>query len=74
MLRRTTLTVGRRGFIDRTGWTYSNRNPALVSPTGISQTGISVRRELGMGKLWEEITEAPIPCTQVSAPSPPGAA
>ncbi|MGW1261272.1 hypothetical protein ACWD7Y_04825 [Streptomyces drozdowiczii] len=61
MLRHTTLTIGRRGPIDRTGWTYSNRNPALVSPQGISQTGINVRHELGMGKLWEEIVDAPIP-------------
>ncbi|WP_329147106.1 hypothetical protein OIU91_16400 [Streptomyces sp. NBC_01456] len=61
MLRHTTMTMGRRGPIDRTDFTYSNRNPALVSPVGISQTGISVRRELGMGKLWDGIVEAPIP-------------
>ncbi|WP_405668071.1 hypothetical protein [Streptomyces sp. NBC_00055] len=61
MLRHTTLTIGRRGPIDRTEFTYSNRNPALVSPAGISQTGISVRRELGLTKLWGEIVEAPIP-------------
>ncbi|MEU3979706.1 hypothetical protein AB0F77_06265 [Streptomyces sp. NPDC026672] len=61
MQRHTTLTIGRRGPIDRTEWTYSNRNPALVSPRGVSKTGINVRRELGIGKLWEEITEAPIP-------------
>ncbi|MGW1180229.1 hypothetical protein [Streptomyces drozdowiczii] len=61
MLRHTTLTIGKRGPIDRTEFTYSNRNPALVSPQGISQTGINVRHELGMSKLWEEIVGAPIP-------------
>lgn len=61
MLRHTTLTIGKRGPIDRTDYTYSRRNPALVSPVGISQTGISVRFELGLSRLWDEIVEAPIP-------------
>ncbi|WNI17692.1 hypothetical protein [Actinacidiphila sp. ITFR-21] len=61
MLRHTTLTVGRRGPIDRTEFTYSHRHPALVSPVGVSQTGISVRREVGMNQLWGEIVDAPTP-------------
>ncbi|MFF8283274.1 hypothetical protein ACF06W_11190 [Streptomyces albus] len=61
MLRHTTLTIGKRGPIDRTPWTYSRRNSALVSPAGIRHTGISVRRELTLRRLWEEIATAPIP-------------
>ncbi|MEU9050080.1 hypothetical protein AB0D37_06700 [Streptomyces sp. NPDC048384] len=64
-LRHATLTIGRRGPIDRTGWSYSNRHPALVSPQGISKTGLSVRRELGINKLWAGIAEAPIPLRSV---------
>ncbi|MFJ4686542.1 hypothetical protein [Streptomyces sp. NPDC088789] len=60
MRRHTTMTIGRHGPIDRTDFTYSNRNPALVSPAGVAQTGVNVKRELGIGKLWEETVEAPI--------------
>ncbi|NIY68119.1 hypothetical protein [Streptomyces malaysiensis] len=59
--RHFTLTVRGRRVIDRSDFTYSDRNPHLVSPQGVSETGISVRREMAMHNEYEAILAEPVP-------------
>jgi hypothetical protein len=68
-LRHTTMTMGRRGPVDRTKWAYTQRNEALASPRGVRQTGISIRHELSLGALWDEVREAPIPLRSAKSKS-----
>ena len=44
--RHYTITVSAGRITEQTGYTYSERNEHLISPQGVSQTGISVRRTM----------------------------
>lgn len=44
---------------DRSGYTYSERNETITSPRGVSQTGISVRKEVSNANLLRRILRNP---------------
>lgn len=44
---------------DRSGYTYTDRNEAITSPHGVSQTGISVRREVANANILRRILRNP---------------
>ncbi|MEW1922188.1 hypothetical protein [Streptomyces sp. NPDC088360] len=64
--RHFTITANQGRPIDRTMYTYSDRNPLITSPHGVSETGVSVRREMGLNNVYGRIVAAPITLRQHS--------
>lgn len=62
--RRFTITANRGRAIDRTAYTYSDRNPLITSPHGVSETGVCVRREMGLTNIYGKLIAAPVELRQ----------
>lgn len=62
--RHSTITANQGRPVDRTTYTYSDRNPLITSPHGVSETGVSVRREMGLTNVYTSIIAAPIELRQ----------
>lgn len=53
--RHSTLSIVGDRVYDRSPYTYSDRNEHITSPYGISDTGISVRREMSNDNIYRRI-------------------
>ncbi|MFF1693054.1 hypothetical protein ACFVXC_05425 [Streptomyces sp. NPDC058257] len=67
--RHFTITANQGRPIDCTTFTYSERNPLITSPHGVSETGVSVRREMRINNVYGRILTAPIELRQPSSKS-----
>ncbi|MEV5268245.1 hypothetical protein [Streptomyces werraensis] len=57
--RHYTFKVAGNRVYDRSTYTYSDRNEVITSPRGISNTGISVRREAANSLILRRIFQNP---------------
>lgn len=57
--RHYTFKVAGSRVYDRSTYTYSDRNENITSPYGVSQTGISVRREVANANILRRIFQNP---------------
>ncbi|MFD9815209.1 hypothetical protein [Streptomyces sp. NPDC059080] len=67
MKRHCIITANRGRPVDRTTYSYTERNPLITSPHGVSETGVSVRREMGLTTIYDRILAAPIELRQADS-------